>query len=226
MPKKLSPVVKRRRIIQWILLWIMVITIGLGWKYPLLGFSVPLVMITGIMGSFFNGRYVCGNLCPRGGFFDRILAHISLKKPIPPFFRLPALRISILILLLGFMTYRILQNPLSPAHWGRVFWLMCVITTSIGVVLGILIHPRSWCSFCPIGTIQSYIGGGKNALLIDPEICIECGLCEKICPFDLEIVKHRKEGIVSEPDCLRCSECVDVCPKNALSWPEKCRNGK
>jgi NAD-dependent dihydropyrimidine dehydrogenase PreA subunit len=34
-------------------------------------------------------------------------------------------------------------------------------------------------------------------------------------------VKHRKEGIVSEPDCLRCSECVEVCPKNALSWPER-----
>ena len=38
---------KRRRIRQWILLWIMVVTISLGWKYPLLGFSAPVVMLTG-----------------------------------------------------------------------------------------------------------------------------------------------------------------------------------
>ena len=69
-----------RKAVQWALLWVMVATIALGWKYPVLGYSVPLVMIVGIVGSFFNGRYVCGHLCPRGGFLDRILALVSCAR--------------------------------------------------------------------------------------------------------------------------------------------------
>ena len=38
--------------------------------------------------------------------------------------------------LMGFMVFRILQNPTDIHHWGRVFWLMCVITTVVGVVFG------------------------------------------------------------------------------------------
>ncbi|MFC1736814.1 4Fe-4S binding protein [Candidatus Hydrogenedentota bacterium] len=75
--KKVPVEIKRRHIVQWCLLPIVLITIGLGWKYPLLGFSVPVVMTAGFVGGIFRGRYVCGNLCPRGSFFDRILLRVS-----------------------------------------------------------------------------------------------------------------------------------------------------
>jgi hypothetical protein len=41
----------------------------------------------GIIGGIFRGRYVCGNLCPRGGFFDRLISPVSPKLPIPAGFR-------------------------------------------------------------------------------------------------------------------------------------------
>ena len=87
------------------------------------------------------------------------------------------------------------------------------------IVLGVLIHPRTWCSFCPMGTMQNAIGGGKRQLRIDSDSCVECRQCEQACPFDLPIVKHKNSGRVSERDCLRCSECVAVSPKKALTWP-------
>ncbi|MFC2095707.1 4Fe-4S binding protein [Candidatus Bipolaricaulota bacterium] len=217
-------VVKRRSILQWGLLWIVLITIGLGWWFPWLGFSVPLVMLTGIVGSLFNGRYVCGNLCPRGAFYDRVMAPFSRKRPIPQWLRSKTLRWTLFAVLMGFMVFRILQNPLDLMHWGRVFWMMCVVTTAIGIPLAIFLRPRTWCSFCPIGTVQSAIGGHKRQLRINGDLCRSCTLCERACPMDLSIVESKDAGIVSEVDCLRCSECAAVCPVAALSFSKTTAN--
>ena len=211
--------VKRRRGIQWVLLPIVIITIALGWRFPMLGFSVPIVMLMGLVGGMFRGRYVCGNLCPRGSLLDRIIARIGLNKPIPAFMRNKALRWSLFALMMGFMAVRAAKNPGDIYHWGRVFWMMCVITTAIGVVGGILVHPRLWCAICPMGTMQNAVGGGKYQLEIDADACRECKLCEKVCPMDLKIVCHKSEGRVAERDCLKCGECLAACPTSAFRWP-------
>ncbi len=213
--------IHRRAIVQWSIVGIVLITIGLGWWFPWLGFSVPIVMAMGVIGSLFNGRYVCGNLCPRGSFYDRLMPPLSRKRPIPNWIRSSAFRWTLFALLMGFMVFRILQNPTDPMHWGRVFWVMCVVTTLIGIPLALLIHPRTWCSFCPIGTVQSAIGGGRGQLQIDAKACRTCGLCEKKCPMGLSIAEHRQDECLPHRDCLRCSECVAICPVGALEWPSR-----
>jgi polyferredoxin len=209
-----------RHAVQWVLLSVVVITIVGGWWLPWLGFSVPVVMIAGVVGSLFRGRFVCGNLCPRGGFYDRLVARITRRRPIPRWLRSMGFRWAVFGALMGFMVFRILQNPTDPLHWGRVFWTMCVVTTAIGIPLGILIHPRTWCSFCPIGTVQSAVGGAKHRLRIDEERCRACGLCEQHCPMGLTIAQHRELGQLPHRDCVRCSECIAACPTGALAWPE------
>ncbi|MCK4249367.1 MAG: 4Fe-4S binding protein, partial [Candidatus Omnitrophica bacterium] len=121
---------------------------------------------------------------------------------------------------MGAMIYRISLDPASVVHWGRVFWIMCVATTSLGLVLAIFLHQRSWCSFCPVGSVQNVLGGGKGQLKIDKDKCIECKRCEKACTLNLPIVRYKNTGIMSHRDCLKCSECIAVCPEQALSWPD------
>jgi len=216
---RIGMALRRRKFVQWTLLWIVLATLSLGWWFPWLGFSVPLVMLAGVVGSLFNGRYVCGHLCPRGAFYDRWVAPLSARKPIPSWFRSRAFRWILFAGLMGLMVARILQNPGDPLHWGRVFWMMCLVTTGIGLPLALWVHPRSWCSFCPIGTVQSAIGGHKQRLRISAQLCRECGLCEKACPMGLSIAEHRHVGELPHADCLRCSECIGVCPTGALRWP-------
>ncbi len=203
------------------LLWIVVITIGLGWKYPLLGYSVPLVMITGMVIGMFRGRYVCGNLCPRGSFLDRIMSKFSPMKKIPPFMRSMGFRWFIFSLLMGFMLYRGMMNLTDISHWGHVFWTMCVVTTGVAILFSFTINSRTWCSFCPIGTVQNALGGAREQLQINGEACKSCGLCEKACTFNLPVTQHKESGVLAERDCLKCSECVAACPTKALSWPGK-----
>jgi ferredoxin-type protein NapH len=213
-----SPVAARRQI-QWLVAPIVIITIGLGWKYPILGFSVPIVMLMGMAGGVWRGRYVCGNLCPRGSFFDRIISLVSLKKKIPTLLRRMPLRWIIFTAMMSFMVWRLAQNPGDWRHWGQVFWMICVITTSIGIVLGILFHPRTWCAFCPMGTMQNALGGHKHSLLIDAAKCKQCRLCEKACPFQLPIIQDKDRGRLLSRDCLKCPECIAACPAKALKWP-------
>ena len=217
--KQQGKTVLRRARNQWWFLWVVIVTISLGWKYPLLGLTVPLVMFTGIVGSFIRGRYVCGNLCPRGAFLERLTPKLSANRKIPLFFQNMGFRIIALFTLMGLMMYRGLQNPSDPLHWGYVFWTLCVLTTIIAVVLAVTIHPRTWCTFCPIGTMQNLIGGGKGQLLIDEEACKECHLCEKVCAFNLAKAAHKETGYLPDRDCLKCSECITVCPNDALQWP-------
>lgn len=211
----------KRRFIQWVLAPIVPVVVSLGWKYPVLGFIVPVVMLTGMVIGFFKGRYSCGNLCPRGGFFDRMIAPLSIKKPIPELFTSMAFRWLIFLALMGFMIFQISRNPSSWEHWGHVFWVMCAVTTLIGVVFGIFINPRTWCSFCPMGTMQNALGGTKQRLKIDNDSCRSCRKCEKSCPMGIKIADYKEYGMISSRDCLKCTECVGACPKNAIAYSDK-----
>ncbi len=205
-----------RKTVQLSLWPIVVIVIAFGWHYPWLGYSVPVVMLMGMAGGFVRGRYVCGYLCPRGAFFDRIMPRMSFKRPIPAWMRSGWFRWPVFAALMAFMVYRIMLNPTDFDHWGRVFWLLCTVTTAVGVVLAVFIHPRAWCTFCPMGTMQSALDRGQHRIIIDAEKCIECGACEKACPMNLAITKHKDTGSLPDHDCLRCCQCCSVCPKQAL----------
>lgn len=216
--------IRRRRTVQWCLAPVVLVTIGLGYWYPVLGYTVPIVMLAGVVGGILRGRYVCGNLCPRGSFLDRMIAPIGGKRRIPDVLRSMPVRWTVLAVLMGLLALRILQRPEGEALWrhvGRVFWLMCVVTTAIAVVAGVLIHPRTWCAFCPIGTLQNALGGAKRQLRIDPGLCTGCRMCEKACPLDLPIAKHKDGGRVAERDCLKCFECAAACPKESLGQPSE-----
>jgi polyferredoxin len=207
---------RRRRLVQLGLWPVMVLTLVLGWRYPWLGFTVPLVMLLGLVVGFFRGRYVCGHLCPRGAFFDRVMSRLSRGRPIPGWFRHAAFRWTLLAALMGFMVYRLSLDPGNWEHWGRVFWLMCALTSAVGIVLAVFIHPRSWCTFCPMGTMQAALDRGRPRIAIDSASCVGCRACEKACPMNLSIVSHREQGHLPDRDCLKCPECRSVCPRDSL----------
>jgi len=203
----------KRAIIQWALLPLVFIVIGVGWKYPLLGLIVPIVIIAALITSIYKGRYFCGTFCPRGAFYDRFVVYFSPKRSIPKFFRSMKFRIFIILLFSASLIIQLHHNFFSINHWAQVFWTLCFLTTAFGIALALLIHPRTWCAFCPVGTLQNLIGGKKQTLKIKKENCAQCRLCEKKCPMDLPILDNKATEM---KDCLKCEECVNACPKKVI----------
>jgi ferredoxin-type protein NapH len=191
---------------------VLIISIA-GIFYPKLGYFLLLVFATLIIIAPFRGRWFCGNLCPRGSFVDFWLAPISRKVKIPSFLRSMWFRVPIFVALIGFMVFRIIQTQGIVDKVGMVFVTLCILTTSASIIFGVLIAPRAWCSFCPMGTMQRALGGDKYQLKVDKELCVECGKCQKVCPMQLPV-----NEILDKPDCIKCARCVEACPKDALSF--------
>jgi NAD-dependent dihydropyrimidine dehydrogenase PreA subunit len=46
--------------------------------------------------------------------------------------------------------------------------------------------------------------------------CVNCGLCEKICPMDVFRVIDGHMMVAYVGDCVSCLQCVSVCPVDAI----------
>lgn len=198
-------------------LWIFVLTVSIGglW-YPALGYFMVLVMLTLFVTSIYRGRWFCGNLCPRGSLFDFKVTHISRKRNIPKILSSFWVRVPVVIMLMGLMGYRVfnaLMNQNAFEQIGTVLASMCLVTTILGVFMGASYSSRAWCTVCPMGTLQRWIGGDKYQLKMDKDKCIDCKLCEKACPMQLTV-----RDIGNNPDCIKCGKCVEACPKDALKF--------
>ncbi len=208
------------KITPYLGIFIPIVSIGGLW-YPKLGYFMLFVMIIILITSPFLGRWFCGNLCPRGSYNDFWLSKISKKIPLPKFLKSLWIRIPIFILLMGGMVFRLSKTQGLVDKIGMVFVVMCLVTSLIATILGTLISPRAWCSFCPMGTMQktmSHINKKIPKLSLDSNNCISCGKCVKTCPMHLPIIKELKNNTHKElHDCIKCGKCVKICPKYCLS---------
>ncbi|MDI6799477.1 MAG: 4Fe-4S binding protein [Actinomycetota bacterium] len=205
----------KRKSIQshaWLLLPLIVFG---GLKWPYLGFGVLAMMGFFLVMAAIKGRHWCGWFCPRGSFLERILERVSLNGRVPALLKTAPFRWSVFALMMSFMSFRLIGTGGNPVKIGSVFITMCIITSILAIGLGLIFKPRSWCSFCPMGTLQGVLGASKNLVSIG-EDCIDCGACGRVCPIGTVAMDFKDSGRVASIDCLRCRECLAKCPVGAL----------
>lgn len=216
--------------------WILTLLVGLGglWE-PKLGLLVIPIMLTLMIMAFFKGRYWCGNFCSHGSFFDVILMPISKNKKIPAFLtsRVTAW------LFFAFFGYNLVRRFIAvSALWvttpfwdrlGFIFVMSYIMVIVVGGSLAIFVSPRTWCHFCPMGTIQvlSYKlgkllgvnkGTDEKVTIANPSMCHTCAKCSRVCPLQLEpYLEFSDKNQFNHEACIRCSTCVGNCPAGILS---------
>ena len=206
-----------------------------GLWYPRLGLSVLLVILSLVTLSFFKGRYWCGNFCAHGSLFDSALFRWSRNVRIPEFFRSPIFA----WLFLAYFSYNIGNGLIRvSALWGTpmfydrlgfIFVRSYLMVTIVGGSLALLLSPRTWCNFCPMGMMQkgSYWLGktfgvtkktDEKITVANQDLCHTCGKCSRVCPMQLTpYLEFSEENQVDDINCIRCSTCVENCPAGVLT---------
>lgn len=215
-------------------LFVPIVAVGGLW-YPKLGLLIIPLMLTLMVMGFLRGKYWCGNICPHGSLFDYVILPISMNKKIPSFMKS---KITMAIFFTWFM-YMITSRTIkafevfgTASFWDRlgyVFIFNYLIVTIVGTILAVFVNSRSWCSFCPMGTMElllyklgKVLGLNKKTDLkitaSNPDKCIACGKCSKVCPVQLEPYKNFSDNNqFQNTACIKCSTCVVNCPVKVLS---------
>ena len=75
------------------LYWMLLAYLVIGWFYPVVGLLALICMIAPVAFAVRRGRWWCGNACPRGSFYDRVLSEHSPHRPhstVCPHIRFPS----------------------------------------------------------------------------------------------------------------------------------------
>lgn len=166
-----------------------------------------------------KGRFWCGNICPRGSFYDNIVKKVSNKRRVPRLLKLKLFRLLVIVFMFYMFGINIYMNWGNIEGVAMVFYKMIIVTTLVGLILSIFYNHRSWCNFCPMGSIAafiSYFKKDRKTLKVNSN-CISCKLCQSKCPMG--IVPYDYKGhILKHVDCIQCGECIKYCPKNSIKY--------
>ena len=128
------------------------------------------------------------------------------------------------ILLIDMPAYAIalfLQTPYWSLSDVKMLRFFTHISTTTMVVVGIttilsLFYKNFWCRYlCPYGALLGIVSMlSPFKIRRDITTCIDCQLCSKACPAQLQV--HSKTSICNA-ECSGCLSCVETCPQRSLN---------
>ena len=184
--------------------------------------AVMHYLIAKIIGPLIFGRAWCSYAC----WTAMVLDLLPYKRPENKRIRhLGMVRYIYFFLSLGLVLiiWFILKDPVEPQSTTELYWFISgnVLFYSAGIALAFKLRDnRAFCKYmCPVPVLQKITSG--FALLkvkIDPARCIDCGICEKVCPMDIKLLEYKNNNQrILSTECIWCDTCIYECPKNAVS---------
>ncbi|MDK2968449.1 4Fe-4S binding protein [Lacrimispora sp.] len=184
-----------------------------------------LLLVFSVIGS----RLFCGWLCPGGAVQD----FISNANSRPWNSRWKNLsKYVIWMVWFSFIVFLWIHNgPIKGdfLHFmdiNIIYMIIYAVVVSLIYLFTLMTGRRGMCHslcwmapFMVIGeTIADFFHIPRFRLKAKPDDCVSCGKCSRICPMGLNIAEMVKSGRLDNTECINCLECVDECPKKAISF--------
>lgn len=99
---------------------------------------------------------------------------------------------------------------------GLGIGLLTLIVCGFGVVY--LLGAKGYCTYaCPYGAIFAVADRFAPGRIRVTDACEGCGHCTGVCTSNVRVHEEvRDYGMVVNPGCMKCLDCVSVCPNEAL----------
>jgi NAD-dependent dihydropyrimidine dehydrogenase PreA subunit len=201
-----------------------------------------VLFIVSILTALFFRRGFCSWICPLGGmqeFLGRLGRKVMGKQlRMPPsvdkYLRYLKYGVLVLTAVLSWKTASMWVSPYDPwAAFGHLsegfpsLWKEFAVGFVILIItfIGSFLYDRFFCKYlCPMGGFLAFISKiSPFSIQRDEDLCINCNLCTKVCPMNIDVAKVETASTL---ECINCQECVEVCPKegaltNRVSFNKK-----
>lgn len=94
-------------------------------------------------------------------------------------------------------------------------------TLVTGVFIIYLLGAKGYCTYaCPYGGLFApFDEVAPMRIVVDHDKCHQCGHCTAVCTSNVRVHEEiRDYGMVVDRGCMKCMDCVTVCPNQALSF--------
>jgi ferredoxin len=205
------------------------------WGWLVLGLIQTFVIIPIIVWRWGKGAY-CGWICSCGALAETLGdAHRQKMPHGPRSNRFNLIGQAILALALALFAIRILGWLFPDSFIGSAFWGLLsgipllnyqyLVDLWLAGILGVAFYfhlsGRVWCRFsCPLAALMHiYARFSRFRIFANKDKCISCNVCTSVCHQGIDVMAFASRGRpMEDPQCVRCSACVQSCPTGVLSF--------
>lgn len=193
-------------------------------------FFAAMVLVTAVFGRFF-----CGWGCHLVALQD-LCRHLMLKLGITPKpLRSRALAwVPVLAFTYMFIwpavyrlwvgdSFAIQAVELTTSQFWATFpgWITGILTLLVcGFACVYFLGAKGFCTYaCPYGAAFAAADRFAPLRIRVTDACEQCGHCTAVCSSNVRVHEEVRDwGMVVSPGCMKCMDCVSVCPKGALYY--------
>lgn len=90
----------------------------------------------------------------------------------------------------------------------------------VGFAAVYFLGSKGFCTYgCPYGGIFGVADKVSPGRIVVSDACEGCGHCTAVCTSNVRVHEEVRDfGMVVDPGCMKCLDCVSACPKEALSF--------
>ena len=117
----------------------------------------------------------------------------------------------------GFSNH-LMTNDLWATFPGPLFGALTFATCGFAAVY--FLGAKGFCTYgCPYGALFGGLDYASPGRIVVNDDCEQCGHCTATCTSNVRVHEEvRLYGMVVDPGCMKCMDCVSVCPKGALRF--------
>jgi len=188
-----------------------------------------------LLATLVFGRFVCGWGCHLVAYQDLcawLLEKVRIRpKPLRSRLLFYAPLVLALYMFVWPTVYRIFAGLPAPQpvnhlmtenFWATFpgFWVGAITFAVCGFAIVYFLGAKGFCTYaCPYGGFFAVVDRVSLGRVVVSDACDHSGHCTSACGSNVRVHEEvARYGMIVDPGCMKCMDCISVCPNEALSF--------